>query len=155
MFSIVYSGVPRPYGWHDGCLIRSTNIMRTYVHRRFCFALFVCLFVVVVFFFCFLFLVGSVFLVFCVVLCFLIFVSFFSLRSVSCIASVSGLSILDIATSVFVNVYLGKKTTVDEGSNLKSWLIIIIIIFIQVKGITCNSNALRQAHYTDDIWIYI
>ena len=30
-------------------------------------------------------------------------------------------------------------------------IIIIIIIFIQVKGIKSNSNALRQAHYTDDI----
>ena len=29
-------------------------------------------------------------------------------------------------------------------------IIIIIIIFIQVKGIKSNSNALRQAHYTDD-----
>ena len=32
-----------------------------------------------------------------------------------------------------------------------SIIIIIIIIFIQVKGIKSNSNALRQTHYTDDI----
>ena len=37
----------------------------------------------------------------------------------------------------------------------RSRLIIIIILFIQVKGIKSNSNAFRQAYYTDDIWIYV